>query len=986
MRTLFRHRHISVKKGLTLLSLLFIVTTGVMVRRDIISAGPVVTRDALTHASVTLSGQRIAEASLAVADFDGDGDKEIIAGGQDGMLYVIAYDGANWSVVWERQTALDLNAAGPPNTSATTEIRAAPAVADLDGDGHLEIVLTLGGDISRHKNGGMLVYRYHSSWSFSVVGRWPQPRLDIVGAGPGASDPDGYWDGIWGSPALADLDGDGDLEVLAEGFDRRLHAWHHDGTVVDGWPITRSNGDALLRGGWSSPAVGDIDNDGLPEVIFGTDSPPWEGEGSVPDYTRATVWAVNGDSSNVPGFPVSTEQTIQSSPALGDIDGDGQLEIVVGTGSGIAGTGGYKVYAWNGDGTPVENWPRLTEGNMLAPPALGDLDGDGDLEVVIGCGVGNGACQWLYAWHGDGSDVAGFPVKPLGFTRDGTLYHDAIYSPILADYDGDGVTEIMLSIMGAWGISIIEPDGTMSPDRTHLTHDNLLSAPLVDDVDNDGKLEVLVGGAAPDKYHGQVFIWDAVGTLDDALPWPAFHHDMWRSGNVGGVDNTPPTNPTLFAVGHTLSVWSSDDTVQVDWTGAADEDSGVGRYYYAWDTAPDTALDNSAAYVHADVTSLISDPLPGGTSHYFHLRTGDHAGNLATETVHLGPFWIDAQSPESVASSPPFAVGRFVVSWQGDDAGPSGVASYEIQARVGLDGAWTTWIEGSGLAQATYTDTVPGQTYFFRSVATDVAGNVELPDEDGDTSTTVTTYAFTGDVLNNREAPVWGAQVQAEPPGVGELSSDVDGAYGLFFDDAGDYQLTVQRRGFGALPSRAVSGGSVEGLDFYFPPADDLIRDGNWELPSGTLSGSAWEIQGALTVTLTEMAHTGDWALWMQGPGSGAVSQALTVSDSLAVGSVTLSWMALVPQGTVGAQDALTVEVNVEGAVQTRVISLADVLVGTWGHGYMDAEIDVQAGQRVTVEFQLDAGTGAALVLDEVSLGETAPGAGCVYLPLLVRH
>ncbi len=959
--------------GLTVLSLLAVMALGTVPRLGRVSAGSATT-------SVLLSGERIAEASLAVADFDGDGDKEIVAGGQDGRVYVIAYDGANWSVVWERQTATDLNAAGPPNTTATTEVRAAPAVADLDGDGHMEIVLTLGGDISRHKNGGVLVYRYQSSWSFAVMGQWPQPRLDIVGGGEGASNPDGYWDGIWGSPALADMDGDGDLEVIVEGFDRRLHAWHHDGTVMEGWPITRGNGDALLRGGWSSPAVGDIDGDGLPEAVFGTDSPPWE-DGALPDYTKATVWAVNGDSSNVPGFPVATSQTIQSSPALGDIDGDGELEIVVGTGSGIAGTGGYKVYAWNGDGTPVANWPRPTNGNMLAPPALGDLDGDGDLEVVIGCGVGDRACQWLYAWHGDGSNVAGFPIKPLGFTRDGTLYHDAIYSPVLADYDGDSVTEIMLSVMGAWGVSIIEPDGSMSPDRSHLTNDNLLAAPLVDDVDNDGKLETLVGGAALDKYHGQVFIWEEEGTLDDALPWPAFHCDMWRTGNIGEVDITPPTNPTLSPVGHTVSAWSNDNTVQTSWTGATDEDSGVGRYYYAWDTAPNTVLDQSAAYVDVDVSSLVSDPLADGTSHYFHLRTADQVGNLAAETVHLGPFWIDAHPPESVASSPSFAVDSLVVSWQGDDVGPSGLAGYEVQVRVGSAGAWTTWVEGSG--PATYTDTVSGQTYFFRSVATDIAGNTELLNEDGDTSTTVTAYAFSGSVYNNRQAPVWGAQVQADPAVVGKLSSDLDGTYKLFFDDAGDYQLTVQRRGFGALPPMAVTGGNVEGLDFYLPPAENLIQDGNWELSPGTLGASAWELAGTLILTLTEMAHTGDWALRMQGPGSGAISQTLSVSDSLAAESVTLSWMALV-EGTAGTQDVLTVEVNVDGSVQRTEVSLTELSVDAWQHGYMD--LDVQAGQQMTVGFQLDANTDATLVLDEISLGPSYSGVKDVYLPLVVRY
>ena len=45
--------------------------------------------------------------------------------------------------------------------------------------------------------------------------------------------------------------------------------------------------------------LGDIDGDGLPEVVVGTDSPPWGGEGTTPDYSKSTVWAINGDSTNV---------------------------------------------------------------------------------------------------------------------------------------------------------------------------------------------------------------------------------------------------------------------------------------------------------------------------------------------------------------------------------------------------------------------------------------------------------------------------------------------------------------------------------------------------------------------------------------------------------------------------------------------------------------------------------------------------------------
>ena len=68
---------------------------------------------------------------------------------------------------------------------------------------------------------------------------------------------------------------------------------------------------------------------------------------------------------------------VYSSPALGDLDGDGHLEVVVGSDDG-------KVYAWHHDGTPVAGWPQTTGDVVDSSPALGDLDGDGHLEVVVG--------------------------------------------------------------------------------------------------------------------------------------------------------------------------------------------------------------------------------------------------------------------------------------------------------------------------------------------------------------------------------------------------------------------------------------------------------------------------------------------------------------------------------------------------------------------------------------------------------------------------
>jgi len=600
---------------------LLVVTVSVLTLTTVCSFlfVPSPSRAAPALSMVSLAGERIEQSSAAVADFDGDGDQEIVVGGRDGVLYVLAYSGSGWSVAWSRQTATDLNAAGAPQGSpcvtTVSDVRSAPAVADLDDDGDLEIVVTTGGDPANHRNGGVLVYSYagNSPWSFALVSDWPQPRIDAVGSGSGSGFSDGCWDGIWGSPALDDLDGDGDLEVVVLGFDRRIHAWHHDGSVMTGWPIYRDNGDALLRGGWGSPALGDIDGDGLPEVVVGTDSPEWEGDGggAAPDYTKGTVWAINADSSNVPGWPVTTENSVQSSPALGDIDGDGELEVIIGSGSTSEGGDGRMVYAWNGDGSPATGWPKTTSGDMPASPALGDLDGDGALEVVIGCGTEGDAynpapCTSLYAWHGDGSSVSGFPISPPSNNGWDSTPNGLPYASVMADYDGDGDTEILVANRWSWGISTVELvngvwQGNNGP--TLRTNAALSTSPVVGDVDGDGGLEIVIGGASDSSgNNGAVYIWDMGGDTTDALPWPMFHQNVRRTGRLPA----PPSLSFPDAV-RVYHQYGSGDTetghVAVQNGGEGQFDWRIAHGISGLQLVPDTGTVETSASVQVVITT-----------------------------------------------------------------------------------------------------------------------------------------------------------------------------------------------------------------------------------------------------------------------------------------------------------------------------------------------------------------------------------------------
>jgi len=546
---------------------------------------------AVSRTVVSLGGSPIRHSSPGAADFNGDGDLEIVVGSYDGRLHLLSFNGSGWNTADSVQVANALNTKLPAGEhQATGRIESAPAIGDVDDDGKLEIVVTTGGypdsaNPASNKHGGIIVYEVSDSLSLSLKSGWPYLAVDAGGQGAGGSIPDGIRDGIWAAPALGDLNGDGDLEIVTLGLDRRIYAVEHDGTAVPGWPLFRDNA-PLLRGGWSSPALADIDSDGLPEIIVGTDSPPWNGDDgsgpfpsqyNTPDYTKATVWAINGDGSFVPGWPTITQQQVQSSPAVGDIDGDGDLEVVVGTGLGIAGTGGYKVYAWHHTGAPVSGWPKTTGGNMPAPPALADLNGDNILDVIIGCGAeSDQSCKNLYAWQGDGSNLPGFPIQPQNGVNGQSAQP---YASIVADIDDDDQPEIIQVMANTTALRIIQHNGSQSSDLTRalLANSNtILAAPLIADVDDDGLLETVFGGE--NSGQAAVYIFEEAGAADnDSLPWPTFQQNMARTGiyeppflaftdelrffHQQGTGNTAVLQVTIQNIGGDEIDWTLDESI-----------------------------------------------------------------------------------------------------------------------------------------------------------------------------------------------------------------------------------------------------------------------------------------------------------------------------------------------------------------------------------------------------------------------------------------
>jgi len=111
------------------------------------------------------------------------------------------------------------------------------------------------------------------------------------------------------------------------------------------------------------------------------------------------------------------------------------------------------------------------------------------------------------------------------------------------------------------------------------------------------------------------------------------------AGNTFTFDTTPPNDPSnVQSPSHTPSVWSKDNTVDVTWTDATDNLSGLDGYSILWDTSPNT-IPPQTKNIEEGIQTTTSPALPDGRSHYFHIRSKDNAGNWRA-TVHLGPFFI----------------------------------------------------------------------------------------------------------------------------------------------------------------------------------------------------------------------------------------------------------------------------------------------------------------------------------------------------------
>jgi M6 family metalloprotease-like protein len=286
-------------------------------------------------------------------------------------------------------------------------------------------------------------------------------------------------DGLFATPSAYDINGDGEEEILISCEDQKLYTVQRDGNILFSIPTGGP--------GRTTPAIyGDkiyfLSSDGR-LLIIGND-------GTVED-SLLEPYAI----------------TTLSSPAIGDIDRDEKVEILVPTGKG-------KIYCVKEDGSIL--WEKELKGPAESSPALGDVDNDGYIEVTFVAG------GHLYAINHLGALLSGYPVKLPDTLKTS--------SPIIFDFGSDGDIEILVGVASK-GIFSYNHRGKTA-NLIPALDGRLDLAPLLTQIDDDSNPELLFIDST-----GYLYAWDIPG---GDIEWGTYGANQAHTFTYEGSPGTPP--------------------------------------------------------------------------------------------------------------------------------------------------------------------------------------------------------------------------------------------------------------------------------------------------------------------------------------------------------------------------------------------------------------------------------------------------------------
>lgn len=572
-----------------------------------------------------------------------------------------------------------------------------PAVADLDGDGSVEVVASAYSIVVLDGGTGALEWRMPSGHDRSE---------------PGAGNVGRTWPGI----VVADVDRDGALEIVTAHSGGTVSVYNQQGYFEPNWPQHPTSNE--LRG----LAVYDLDGDGTLEVVV---------TGAV--YGKVNTWVYEYDGTLRPGWPQLSNDSgyaygvFNDNAAVGDVDGDGAGELVVpsdvhyicayeASGTQIpanamyGGKGWGKVGVWESLATELRGWGTCSTSDGRAeryrpnfahtPAAIVDVNGDGVNEVVATGNVYDCISDYpsqytgVYVFNADRSRFTGSgydwrspPVDTGGpLSEDYGVIENAQPNPVVADLDGDGEQEILYASYDGrvhafwlnkeerfgWPYSVYDPDEDVY---------RFASEPVVADLDGDGQYaEVLFASWAQkgSGLTGKLHVLDYQGHVlyEVNLP-PAFGSPNWNGAlaapTLANIDADPDLEVVLNTAHSGVVAYDLPGTqnARILW--------GTGRGNVQ---RTGSILHGSLAASTKSVEPLL--PGPGDTLAYTivlrnpgpELPTVHVTDTLPAEVHYLGNLWASAGSYSQAGG---------VITWTGSaPAGEPVTITYGVRVDEGI--------------------------------------------------------------------------------------------------------------------------------------------------------------------------------------------------------------------------------------------------------------------------------------------------------------
>ena len=389
-------------------------------------------------AKLTISTATQQLSDVSVTDVDGDGDRDVVS----------ADYGFN-AVRWHENTAGNGTAWTDRLIDATSSISFFVNVADMDLDGDPDVLVS-----NRVAN--------QARWIENTAGNgsaWTNRLITGGVASPTAT-------------IAADLDGDGDPDVVTSSISDNKFAWNENRTIhrnaVIGASVSMGSGLAQM----SPLRVADLDRDGDPDVVVANRNDGrllWlDNNGTTPD-----LWPTRNVATGIPSF---TEAS-----TVADLDGDGDLDVAISPGGG-------SLHWYQSNGAPLPAFTDRTIPSSLTPGlrvASGDIDGDGDVDLIA---LSYSALAW---YDNNGAALPGWTERsiPGSFTNPRAL--------LLADLDRDGDLDVVTSNADAPRLVWYENNGATPPvwtARTILTPPEAITVEAAD-VDGDGDLDLVAASA-----------------------------------------------------------------------------------------------------------------------------------------------------------------------------------------------------------------------------------------------------------------------------------------------------------------------------------------------------------------------------------------------------------------------------------------------------------------------------------------------------------